>query len=312
MPSVESAADDHCRGALEILLQDMEPSARETQIAETMTAASRGEVSLEGLLIAWHDGLPAGAILLAMQSDGCGFVWPPVVSSTVEPRLVEQIADLLLEEVCRRLDADDAWLGQSIIDPSDTQGGDRLQRHEFRFLADLDYLRRPLREGLPALVESVHLDVVRIDPDAEPDRLAAVIERTYVGSADCPEISGWRSGLEAVHGHRSTGVLLRDQWLIFQDSSGNDVGVLVLADQPEQDAWELVYMGVTPDARGLGYGREIVVVALKNAENSARSAVLLAVDAENRFARTIYETLGFRLLEVKRVFARRHSGNPPT
>jgi ribosomal protein S18 acetylase RimI-like enzyme len=117
-------------------------------------------------------------------------------------------------------------------------------------------------------------------------------------------LNGLRNGLEAVAGHRLTGVPLLDGWLVFRDETC-DVGVLLLADQPEQNAWELVYMGVVPEARGRGYGRAIVAEAIRRAANSSRRDLLLAVDERNRYAETIYEAAGFEFLDRKRVFARR-------
>ena len=232
------------------------------------------------------------------QADGCAFVWPPAVAADASDDAAEAIADALLQDVASRLDRSGVWLGQCLLDPADALNAARLGRNGFGVLAELDYLNRSLREPLPELTTPA-LAVNRADPIADAARLAAIIEQTYVESADCPAVSGWRTGMDAVRGHRHTGVLLPEGWMIFRDTSGGDAGVLILADQPEQNAWELVYMGVAPVARGRGYGREIVIAALREAARSQREAVVLAVDAGNDYARTVYERLGFRFLESR-------------
>jgi ribosomal protein S18 acetylase RimI-like enzyme len=304
MLRVEAARSEQCRAALDVMLQDLAPPARKEQIAEMLAAVARGDVSLDGLLIAHAGERTVGAVLFALQPDGCGFVWPPVVAAGIDAALAEAAADELLRMVGRRLDDSGAWLGQALLDPENERDAQRLQRNGFAFLADLTYLRRPLDARLPAEEGKTILCVEPVDPELDPARLAAVIERTYHGSADCPQLNGLRSGLEAVAGHRLTGAPLRDGWLVFRDESG-DVGVLLLADQPEQNAWELVYMGVVPEARGRGYGRNIVDEAVRRAANSSRRDLLLAVDERNRYAGTIYEAAGFQFLDRKSVFARR-------
>ena len=37
-------------------------------------------------------------------------------------------------------------------------------------------------------------------------------------------------------------------------NDGRDVGVLLLADHPRARHWELMYMGLVPEARGTGLG----------------------------------------------------------
>jgi ribosomal protein S18 acetylase RimI-like enzyme len=356
MLHVEAARPEDRRAALQVLLRELPPAVREQQVGETLDAAARGEVSLDGLLVARADADFAGAVLFVMQPDGCAFVWPPVVSdadldgpsasqpsrdadlagpsasqpsrdadldgpsasqpsrdadldgpSASQPSrdvdFAETVADALLQGVCRRLDETGAWLGQCLLEPENERDAGRLLRNGFEFLADLTYLRRPLDRNVRSVPDSP-LIAETVDPEVDAARLGGVIERTYSGSTDCPQINGLRTGLEAVTGHRSTGLPLRDGWMIFRDSRG-DVGVLLLADQPEQDACELVYMGVVPEARGRGYGREIVEAAVRRAAKTARRGLLLAVDERNRFAGTIYESAGFEFLDRKRVFARR-------
>ena len=76
---------------------------------------------------------------------------------------------------------------------------------------------------------------------------------------------------DVIAGYRATGVFRAENWLIVQHD-GQDVGVLILADHPQARHWELVYMGLVPEARGCGWGREITQHAQTLAERAQRRA----------------------------------------
>ncbi|MFQ5730492.1 MAG: GNAT family N-acetyltransferase [Planctomycetaceae bacterium] len=302
---VQPAGEIDLRVALEILLRAVEPQQRERQIADALRERSIAGLSLDGLLLAARAGAPVGVILFVIQPDGCGFVWPPVVATQHDG---ETVADALLQAVTGRLDGAGAWIGQSLLDPGRPDDEARLTRNGFARLTQLDYLQRALSPSLPE--DEQRLQVVRADPTADERRLGELIERTYDRSQDCPGLTGLRTGRQAVAGHRTTGVLLPNGWFILREN-GRDVGVLVLADQPDQHAWELVYMGVVPEARGRGFGEEIVRLALREAQGSNRDWLLLAVDRRNGPAQRVYQSYGFKAFDSKVVFVRPGHGRTP-
>jgi hypothetical protein len=79
---------------------------------------------------------------------------------------------------------------------------------------------------------------------------------------------------------------------------------LLLADYPEQENWELLYVGLIPSARGHGWGREITRHAQWLTRQARRPRLVLAVDAANEPALRMYAALGFRAWERRRVFVR--------
>jgi len=310
MIRVEPAAGELRRKALRILLQELPEEEREQQIADLIDDRYAASFPLDGLLAAFDSDRLQGAVLFMLQPDGTGFVWPPRTSPVVSSAVAGRSADALLQAVSQRLDAANVWLGQCIVDPDD-KGRATLSRNGYPHLTDLLYLQRPMRTQLPDFDLRETLDVSRPDPndDEHAARFAAVIEQTYQGSLDCADLNGMRSGVEAVAGHKAIGTLLRNGWFLFCHG-GVPVGVLIFADQPEQDAWELVYMGVVPEARGNGFGREMLLHGLSAAaRDSGRRRVLLAVDATNHFARSLYDEAGFDVLDVKSVHVR--PGKPP-
>jgi ribosomal protein S18 acetylase RimI-like enzyme len=77
------------------------------------------------------------------------------------------------------------------------------------------------------------------------------------------------------------------------NATGLPVGVLLLAEHPERDTWEVAYLGVVPEARRRGLGRAILHEGLALAKSSKRGTIEIAVDAGNSPAVGLYRVLGF-------------------
>ena len=94
-----------------------------------------------------------------------------------------------------------------------------------------------------------------------------------------------------------TGRFSPEAWRIFR-SGADEVGILLLAEHPDRDTWEVAYLGVVPEARGRGLGRAILRSGLVQAQCSGRPTIEVAVDATNLPALRVYRDLGF--CEVRR------------
>jgi ribosomal protein S18 acetylase RimI-like enzyme len=81
-----------------------------------------------------------------------------------------------------------------------------------------------------------------------------------------------------------------------------DVGCLLLADHPLQNQWELVYMGIVPEARGMRLGLAVTRHAQRLAHGAGRERLVLAVDAANAPALELYRRAGFLAWDQRRVF----------
>jgi GNAT superfamily N-acetyltransferase len=279
---LKAAADSHARGAIAALLE----------------AAARGTLPLDGLLVAGEADRPLGAALYVPQPDGSAFVWPPIVLPATD---AETVADALLTDLRARLDALGVWLGQCLLETGNAEDRTRLARNEFTHLADLVYLEKTLARPRPA--PGTELETILFDPVANADRFASALERTYAGTLDCPGLTGLRTAAEALESHKLAGQFDPAWWRIFRVAD-EDAGVLLLNDHPEQNAWEVVYLGVVPEARGRGLGRAMLLSGLADARAAGRGSVLLAVDSRNKYARRIYSELGFVELGTRSAFVR--------
>jgi ribosomal protein S18 acetylase RimI-like enzyme len=72
-----------------------------------------------------------------------------------------------------------------------------------------------------------------------------------------------------------------------------DVGCLLLAEHTGSASWELVYMGLLPEARGMGFGTSLVRYAQWLTGRAGYARLVLAVDASNGPAISCYSEAGF-------------------
>jgi hypothetical protein len=75
--------------------------------------------------------------------------------------------------------------------------------------------------------------------------------------------------------------------------------------RPEGPVIEIVYMGLLPETRGKGFGRQLVDQAAKVAVNLGGTRLILGVDQTNRPARDIYDARGMTPLLSETVWAKR-------
>lgn len=204
----------------------------------------------------------------------------------------------------------DVALAQFQLAEADAAAAARYAEAGFPLLADLDYLfadaQRPREEHLARLCSAaIPNSSLRVAacPPRDMELFAKIVEQTYCDSLDCPLLDGVRRIEDVLEGYRAQGRPMPDQWSLARDEAGEIVGTLILADHPEAEVWELVYMGIVPAARGRGYGRQLARHAIRSAAQAGAERVVLAVDANNGPARRAYEQSGFRLWQRRRVFA---------
>jgi ribosomal protein S18 acetylase RimI-like enzyme len=150
----------------------------------------------------------------------------------------------------------------------------------------------------------LELSLEPVTPTSEP-RLEALIEASYQGTLDCPLLNGLRTTQDVLAGYRAVGTRRPELWLLARRGK-EDAGCLILADHPEVDNLELVYLGLIPAVRGNGYGLALTRHALWLARQLQRQRVVLAVDASNTPAIRLYEAAGFfgfdqRLVNIKKL-----------
>jgi ribosomal protein S18 acetylase RimI-like enzyme len=287
--------------ALELLWSEADNS--QTRAQESLKAAERGEVSLRELVVAEMDGRLVGAGLLTAQSGRIGFVWPPGVPRGEAFRA--EIQHAILTTMARRLDELELCIGQVILDPKELAMRAVLAQSGFPHLTDLHYMVCPAEfapaSELPSDIETETFSATN------SERFAQVLDRTYIGTLDCPELDGVRSAQDAIAAHQGTGKFDPNRWWLYRHQN-RDAGVLFLNEHPERELLEIVYLGVVPEARGKGLGQLMVERALAEAHR-AKQSLVLAVDTRNLPARQIYQKAGFLDVTVQSVHLRQARAN---
>jgi ribosomal protein S18 acetylase RimI-like enzyme len=294
MIRVAPAAPQDYESALDLLFDRLSPDERRISVKDVLRSLTGGRIIRHGLLAAWNDQKLVGSVLYAIQRDRTAFVWPPRIrNGETDPRL----ADALVGGLRAGVDSAGAWIVQALLDPAAHDDADALDRNGFKYLTDLRFLVHMLGGDAtqpPQVEESPggDVEVITYQPEIHDDRFARLLEQTYVGTRDCPEVGGRRSGADALLSHRMSGDFDPSRWKLYR-AAGKDAGILLLNAHPEHSAWEVVYVGVAHDSRGLGLGRRMVADALWAAQSAGQTALLLAVDSRNDYASKVYDDLGF-------------------
>jgi ribosomal protein S18 acetylase RimI-like enzyme len=299
MPDVTVAAaePDERVATLRLAFRHLTPEAGHDRIAVALDLIDRGELDPDGLLLARRDGQPIGA-MIAVPVPGAGAaIWPPQVEPFVPD--ADAVADRLVRHAADWLRARGTKLAQTLLAPEDTSLAAPLLRNGFTHPTALWHLRHNL--DLPAeLLGAPERLTYQTYASADPGEFTAAVARTYEASLDCPEINGARTPAEVLAGHGAAGND-RERWWLAR-SGGVPVGVLLVGPAPEGVGWEVSYVGVVPEARRRGVGRELLRKALFEAKAAGQPHLGLSVDARNHPARELYRRLGFEPFECREVF----------
>lgn len=200
---------------------------------------------------------------------------------------------------------------EALVLPGDNDAATCLNAAGYRRLTELLYLRARPRDEPPRR-PPVDLEWRCFTSD-RVGLFERALERSYEQSHDCPELSALRSAVDALAGHRAAGVFDPSLWWVaLRDEE--PVGVILLARLAGTSGLELVYMGTSVGARGVGVGDALLHRCFTCALSRGARAVTLAVDSRNFPARRLYERWGFFEVGVRAAWITspcEHSGIPP-
>jgi mycothiol synthase len=282
--------------AIELVLRELTPE-QQIAIVASMPLPKGNALEPFATLFVVMDGEQLVAAVWAQPHAGhTATLWTPQFATTNDDRLARALIDTCI----RRVGESDTAIVQAIIEPSSARPTNLLQDAGFSHAANLLYL-----EWFSEVLEVGCSTLLRFETyNAQlKSRMKNVIGRTYVGSLDCPILDKMRSLDDVLDGYQATGDFDPNLWMIAS-AEGLDVGVLLLAPYTKTQQIELMYMGVVPEARSRGIGAALLRCAQSAAVERRAEKLLLAVDAENSPARTLYQRAGFREWSQRRVYLR--------
>lgn len=267
------------------------------RVAALLAAEKLGKISFDGLLVARRGERIVAAVWIQRQAGNLGTCWGPgkisVESAEICTELLQIGIDGAATQRCRIL--------QSVLEVAPAPIEGYLASANFQPLAELEYLSG-LAERFPTSPPSSRIGLVAYRPEFRP-QLAKVVAATYRGSLDCPELDDLRTIDEVLAGYRAAGDLGESGWFFVRHEQ-QIVGCLILAYHQEINQAELVYCGLTPEARGLGLGVELTREALWWARQREAEQLVLAVDRRNTPAIQTYVRCGLLTTDHKRLWVR--------
>jgi mycothiol synthase len=275
--------------ALRMILGVGRHEATDEQVLDFLSfAVSRG-INVNDIWIAQTTGALRWAFLPVVSPGRTMLMLAPGRSpGRVERQLIPALHDCVLRDK-----ASDVLLVQMLLAPSD---GAAIAAYTglagYHVLAELAYLQASVRgqEPFPPLPAGWAMRNYSL---ADHGLFASAIARTYEGSLDCPSLNGRRDVDDIIAGHKAAGDFDPSLWFVLQDQSQTTLGALLLSRSAGNGQAELVYIGLSPQARGKGVGDLLIRFAKAVAGVAGRSNLSLAVDASNGPALRLYYRHGF-------------------
>lgn len=251
---------------------------------------------------------PGRAAMLFVSPDAPGGMLP--TRRAVELVLADRVA--ALRAACAELPG--VRLAQGLVEPQEEDLGRAYSEAGFTRLATLDYLRRdlPRRGGLgsggPTVVwpEGVRVrSLADLGQPAGDAALAQALEGSYEQTLDCPGLCGLRAVEDVIESHRAVGVYDPALWWLVEIDD-RPSGCMLVSRCPLQGTVELVYLGLSPRARGRGLGRGLLEMAVARlAERGGQERTFAcAVDQGNTPALRLYSGAKFRVFASRVAFVR--------
>jgi ribosomal protein S18 acetylase RimI-like enzyme len=281
-----------------LLFQHLPEEDRETRVANGLKMLRDKELNASGAIVARAEGRLQGALFCQAVAGASGLIWPP----QTQPGKNHQIEDQLIEHACQMLTEQGAKLVQSLLIEEEKFLAGTLERNGFNHITQLWYMRRDLKILSDLLGEPDRLEYQPYSSCAKT-QFNQTLLRTYESTQDCPEVNGVRGIEEVIAGHKNQGRHDPNTWwLAFH--RGQPIGVLMIAEMPDMKSWELLYVGVVREARGKGFGRELVLRGLLEARALEAPQLTLSVDARNQVALKLYKNAGFEAYDQRDVYLR--------
>ena len=294
---VSRASSSEHEPAFRLLFTHLSPGQQQAQIALSKDEAHAGRISLDGIFVARRASQIVGAIWCHVLPGRTATIWPP--------RLIAGEGIETAEELCRQINkymsACTVRLAQCLADTDCGPDADLLRAAGFVHAAELLYMVSS-QDAFPEIPSCGGLE---FEPygHSQRRRLAKLVESTYRDTLDCPALDTARDMEDVLDGYQATGDYDPSRWFFLRHGT-EDIGCLLLADRERDGQWELVYMGIVPEARGSGWGLEATRHAQWLTRQSDRSRLVLAVDAGNHPALRIYAMAGFSAWDRRSVFVK--------
>jgi mycothiol synthase len=266
--------------ALSLVLGSPAAPADANQVADFTQFAGQRGIDLTELWVAGV-GDQLGWAVLPIYSPGRTAL---VLTPSQPPRGGDMVA--LIDRVCQAAGTRGVHLAQVLAEPGAVDMQRVYGECGFQQIAELLYLQSAIRRA-PAPPRLPDGCAWHTYGEQTHSLFCRVIASTYMQSLDCPALSGLRDIEDIVAGHRASGEFDPRHWFALTRRE-EPVGVALLTRVPRVEMAELVYLGLTPEARGQGLGDVTMKQALWGVSQMGLQRLTLAVDSRNAPALKLY------------------------
>ena len=244
--------------------------------------------------------LIAGMCLWVPSPGRTAMLFGPPLSDFPESAAATQVA---VTAALTDAKSADIVLVQALVEPADAAGKTVFSAAGLTQLATLTYMERQPPATPPEFTLPSDLTLVPYDTSTHI-LFCDAITRSYQDTLDCPALSGMRQIEDVIEGHKSVGTFDPALWSVLLRWR-KPLGCLLLAEIPARRALELVYLGLTPEARGQSLGRLLMQRVLSIASRRLFEVATLAVDAANGPALRLYRRCGYTSVAQRVALVRR-------
>ncbi|CAN5506633.1 hypothetical protein BH09PLA1_BH09PLA1_19990 [soil metagenome] len=275
--------------ALRVLLSSGSGLAGDEQVLDFLSYAIHRNVDVNATWIATMRGRIEWSILPVISPGKTMLMLSPTQLFRHTPA---EAVSAISQAICLEYAQRDIHLAQLLLDPDHRAVRDAYLASGFTELAELVYLRRAVRSSMEAPALPPQYELRSYSPECEQQFLDA-IRSTYENSLDCPGLNGIREMRDVFDGHRATGEFSPHLWHIVVEQD-HPRAVLLLNRSVHSDAMELVYIGISPAARGKGLGDALMRLAMHLTARDGKAELTLAVDSRNVPAMKLYFRHGMK------------------
>ncbi|MFT3786241.1 MAG: GNAT family N-acetyltransferase [Tepidisphaeraceae bacterium] len=287
--------------ALHLILAGTTGTSTESAVEDFRQLATLKNIDLTGIMVV-AEPTRNTVVWAAIPMTGAGRQSLIMVPPRLRPGMSATHVAELLAALCVELAGPDKAAGvamaQVLVEPNSKAVLRAVQDAGFDPIADLHYLAREVTSPIPGRIVSDEFRLWRYDR-AMHYRFARAIERTYVDTMDCPKLTARRPIKDVIAGHKASGEFDPELWHLVSDVDNHDLGVLLLNRLHRQHGYELVYIGLVPEARGKGLGDMLIRVAMNHLAREGGGQIVTAVDASNAPARKLYSKHGFGFMYAR-------------
>ena len=282
--------------ALLLMIQENDQDVKRQEVEKIFASVQKGQLDLKHLLVATKQQKILATRLMVAQKDKTAILWPAACDEEAEDSQVfDSIQDALLKESVLRAKQEGCVQIQTTVEHSDSRTSALYERNGLPAIGELYFMQRPAspecNDEKPCTATGESLKLVPISEGISDDVLGELVLKTYIESADFPELQHDRTAARSLQTHRLQGEYNPEHWFVIEQNK-SAAGVLFFSWHSDLKQWELTYMGVIPDQRGKGIAGKAIGKSFEHASRK-NSGVFLGVDSRNHYAIRLYESLGF-------------------